>query len=56
MPFDEGLVHFEIGRHLHSSQPQRAQHLSQAREIFERLGATDLKDQIVEVEACTARH
>jgi tetratricopeptide (TPR) repeat protein len=56
MPFDEGLVHFEIGRHLPSSNPQRAQHLAQAQEIFEWLQATDLKDQVVEVQACTVRH
>jgi tetratricopeptide (TPR) repeat protein len=39
MPFDEGLAHFEIGRHLGKSDPQRAEHLRAATAIFERLEA-----------------
>jgi class 3 adenylate cyclase/tetratricopeptide (TPR) repeat protein len=37
MPYDEGLVHYEIGRHAAGEEKQI--HLKQASEIFERLGA-----------------
>jgi eukaryotic-like serine/threonine-protein kinase len=44
MPFDEGLAHYEIGRHLPSDDSKRAEHLNKAIEILERLGAAhDLK-------------
>jgi class 3 adenylate cyclase/tetratricopeptide (TPR) repeat protein len=40
MPYDQGLIHYEIGRRLPAGDPARSEHLSQAAEIFERLGAT----------------
>jgi tetratricopeptide (TPR) repeat protein len=39
MPYDEGLAHYEIGRHLPAGDPARAEHLARARELFERVGA-----------------
>ncbi len=38
-PYMEGRLHYEIGRHLAATDPARDEHLSQARDIFERLGA-----------------
>jgi hypothetical protein len=35
MPYEEAILHLEIGLH----DPQQAAHLQQAIEIFERLGA-----------------
>ena len=44
MPYDEGRLHYEIGRQLPPDDPARPEHLAQAKEIFERIGATyDLK-------------
>ena len=40
MPYDEGLLHYEIGRHLDAPDPARKEHLARACEIFERLGAS----------------
>ncbi len=43
MAYDEGLAHFELGRHL-TAEEERNYHLRQAEMIFERLGASyDLK-------------
>ena len=39
MPYEEGLAHYEIGRHLPAGDPARQEHLSCAVEIFTRLGA-----------------
>jgi tetratricopeptide (TPR) repeat protein len=39
MPYEQGLAHFEIGRHLPVGDPGREQHLQQAADIFSRLGA-----------------
>jgi tetratricopeptide (TPR) repeat protein len=39
MPFESGLAHYEIGRHLPANDPARQSHLQKAAEIFERLGA-----------------
>ncbi len=39
MPYDGGLAHYEIGRHLPTGDPNREEHLSQAVETFSRLGA-----------------
>ena len=39
LPYMQGLIHFEIGRHLLPTQPDRATHLDRARELFTRLGA-----------------
>ena len=38
MPVEEGLAHYELGRHLRAGAPGRAAHLAEARAIFERLG------------------
>jgi tetratricopeptide (TPR) repeat protein len=37
MPFEEGLAHFEIGRHLADTDPKRLVHLTAAVDIFRRL-------------------
>jgi tetratricopeptide (TPR) repeat protein len=39
MPYEQGLAHYEIGRHLDASNPDCAEHLQQASDIFSRLGA-----------------
>jgi tetratricopeptide (TPR) repeat protein len=39
MPYDQGLAHYEIGRHLQKDAPNRGQTLSRAGEFFEELGA-----------------
>jgi len=39
MPYEQGLVYYEIGRHLDAGNPERAEHLQQACDIFDRLGA-----------------
>jgi class 3 adenylate cyclase/tetratricopeptide (TPR) repeat protein len=39
MPHEEGLAHYEIGRHLDSGDPDRATHLQAAREIFRRINS-----------------
>jgi hypothetical protein len=40
MPHDHGLAHYEIGRHLKVSDPDREKHLAQAYTLFHRIGAT----------------
>ncbi len=40
MPYEQGLAHYEIGRHLTPNDPARQAHLKRAREIFTRLEAT----------------
>jgi eukaryotic-like serine/threonine-protein kinase len=39
MPLDEGIAHYEIGRHMDVSDPKRAEHLERAVEIFEQRDA-----------------
>ncbi|MEP7286086.1 MAG: AAA family ATPase [Chloroflexota bacterium] len=39
MPYEQGLAHYELGRHLDPSDPQRQEHLAAAGEIFERINA-----------------
>ncbi|MFQ5946958.1 MAG: hypothetical protein ACE5NC_12060, partial [Anaerolineae bacterium] len=39
MSYDQGLAHFEIGRHLEPEDPSRPEHLERAAEIFDQLGA-----------------
>ena len=34
MPYEQGLAHYEIGRHLDANDPDRAVHLESAREVF----------------------
>ena len=41
MPYEQGRAHYEIGRHLDTRDPARAQHLTRARDIFARIGAVD---------------
>ncbi len=40
LPYSEGLAHYEMGRRLPTTDPARVEHLTQASEIFTRLGAT----------------
>ncbi len=40
MPYEQGLAHYEIGRHLAVDDPIRREQLTQACEIFARLEAT----------------
>ena len=39
MPYEQGLAHYEIGRHLAATDPQRAVELAQARDLFAAIGA-----------------
>jgi hypothetical protein len=39
MPYEQGLAHYEIGRHLPSTDQARQTHLTEARTIFQRLDA-----------------
>ena len=39
MPYDRGLAHYAIGRHLAAGDPAREAHLNRARDIFAELGA-----------------
>ncbi|MFN8459402.1 MAG: hypothetical protein U0401_32925, partial [Anaerolineae bacterium] len=39
MPYEQGLAHYEIGRHLPPADPTRAAHLNQASVIFTELNA-----------------
>jgi hypothetical protein len=39
MPYDLGLAHYEIGRHLSTENPARKEHLGQAVQIFSEMGA-----------------
>jgi hypothetical protein len=38
MPYDQGLAHFEIGRHLADGDGARLFHLDRARDLFGALG------------------
>ena len=40
MPRDEGVAHYELGRHLAEADPRRLEELGLAREIFDRIGAS----------------
>jgi len=40
MPYEQGLAHYELGRHLEAGDPARTEHLARACEIFNRLQAT----------------
>ena len=39
MPYEQGLAHYEIGRHLQPADPRRPVHLAQAQVIFGQLEA-----------------
>ncbi len=39
MPYDQGLAHYQIGRHLATDDPTHQSHLTRAREIFAQLNA-----------------
>jgi hypothetical protein len=57
MPHEEGLAHYQIGRHLDSGDPDRAVHLQAARETFSRINAAyalAAVDQAAEPDAVTA--
>jgi hypothetical protein len=45
MPFEQGLAHYEIGRHADADVAERAAHLHQAIEIFDRLGAEPARER-----------
>jgi class 3 adenylate cyclase/tetratricopeptide (TPR) repeat protein len=45
MPYEQGLAHYEIGRHLEAEARTRQTHFLQAYEIFDRLGAIDDRDR-----------
>jgi hypothetical protein len=40
MPFEQGLAHYQLGRHLSPGHPDRPEHLKRAETIFEELKAT----------------
>lgn len=40
MPYEQGLLHYEMARRLEPGNPQRDQHIQGAEEIFSRLGTT----------------
>jgi hypothetical protein len=46
-PYEQGLAHFEIGRHQPTPSALRDQHLTQAVDIFMRLGATRDTDRVL---------
>ena len=39
LPYDQALAHYELGRHLKIDKPARLQHLQQALDMFDQLGA-----------------
>jgi hypothetical protein len=39
MPYEQGLIHYELGRHCPPGDPARAAHLARAAGLFRRLGA-----------------
>ena len=41
MPYEEGLAHYEIGRHLADDDPFQQEHLACARKVFSHLGIDD---------------
>jgi hypothetical protein len=49
MPYEQGLTHYEIGRRLPNDDPNRQEHLSQAEEIFTRLGTAQNLLRVQEV-------
>lgn len=46
MPYEQGLAHYEIGRHLDVADAEREAHLRAAREIFNGLGAARLLEML----------
>jgi tetratricopeptide (TPR) repeat protein len=45
MPIEQGLAHYEMGRHRVVGDPARATHLDAARGIFDRLGRTHWRER-----------
>jgi len=45
MPYEQGLAHYQIGRHLDAGDPERQAHLQQAIDLFSRLGAEPAWDR-----------
>lgn len=50
MPFESGLAHFEIGRHLERRNPARAVHLERATSIFDELGSIGDRDRCLKAD------
>ena len=46
LPWEEGRIHYEIGRRKSTGNPARKEHLAQAAEIFKRLGAEHDQDRV----------
>jgi class 3 adenylate cyclase/tetratricopeptide (TPR) repeat protein len=40
MPYEQALIHYEVGRRLPTNDPAQSKHLSHAGDLFEQLGAT----------------
>ncbi len=55
MPYDQGLAHYEIARHLEPSDPTRAAHLAASRDLFGRLRAAPDLARVDRVEAGDGR-
>lgn len=55
MPFDVGLAHYEIGRHLPLSHADRERNLLAAGEIFDQLEVKHHYDLTKEVQQCTTQ-
>jgi hypothetical protein len=53
LPYDEGLIHYEIGQRLPLTDPERARHLARACRILSRLGATHDLERAKEALRCT---
>jgi hypothetical protein len=39
LPYEQGVIHYELARHLRAGDPARAAHLARAATLFRRLGA-----------------
>jgi tetratricopeptide (TPR) repeat protein len=55
MPYEQGLAHYEIGRHLPTDEPARGKHLDHAAEIFARVGATHDRARVDETRQANER-
>ncbi len=56
MPFDEGLAHYELGRHLPLANAERAEHLRRAAEIFHRIDLPYYQNLAETARQCPARN
>lgn len=57
MPYEQAIIHFEVGRHAEHGNLSRAAHLDRASEIFTRLGAAEdlARLKIVKAEAAASK-